>query len=99
MAESFDPSKLAEYRAVLHKLCECLENISIESDACWNVALAHGATFYELQEAKQAALLDPQIRKQAREDYSAMWKALEASGEAAFFEDLLQSLPTPEKPN
>ena len=99
MDESPVAPKLEEYRAVLRRLCECLENISIESDACREVALAHGATFYEIDEVKKAALLDPEIRKQAREDYKEMWKALEVSGEAAFFEDLLQSLPTPEKPN
>jgi hypothetical protein len=91
--------RLEEYKAVLRKLCECLENISIESDACREIALAHGATFYEIDEAKKDALLDPEIRKQAREDYSAMWKALEDSGTAAFYEDLLQSLPPHGKPN
>ncbi len=99
MDESFNARKLEEYKLVLHKLCECLENISIELDACREVALSHGATFYEIEEAKKSALLEPQIRKKARADYAAMWKALDDAGTAAFYEDLLQSLQPDGKPN
>ena len=91
--------ELDKHKEILDKLCECLENISIESDACREVALAHGATLCEISEAKKAALLDPEIRKEARETYAAMWKAIHESGEAAFYEEILQAMSPNEKLN
>src|SRR5208282_6029451 len=99
MADSFDASKLEEWKAVLRKLIECVELVSIEGDACEKLALEKGATCLEVAAAKEAALVDPEIQRQIREVYLAMWKALEETGTEAFLEEILHSLPTHGKPN
>ncbi|MGA2890850.1 MAG: hypothetical protein ABSE51_22740 [Terracidiphilus sp.] len=94
-----DRPKFDEYKSTLRKLCECLENLSIEADSYRQSALSLGANVFELEAAKDAALNDPEIRSQARKDYEKMWEVLETSSDSAYFEDLLLSLELRGKPN
>ena len=94
-----DRPKFEEYKSTLRRLCECLENLSIEADSYRQSALSLGANVFELEASRDAALNHPEIRKQARKDYEKMWEALETSGDSAYFEDILLSLESRGKPN
>jgi hypothetical protein len=85
--------------ATVRALVEQLHQTWIEKEACAKVALDHGATDREIEEAKVNAVADPQIQLETREQFSGMWEALENDAKALQIADLLGSLPPTDKPN
>ena len=83
----------------LKALVAQLHQLWIEKEACAGLAMAHGATLVQVEQAKQAALDDPTIQRETREQFSGMWKALEEGAQTLRFAELLQSLPPTDKPN
>jgi hypothetical protein len=87
-------------RETFLKLCTELEDLWIEKEAYRDFMLTTGiATHERLDQLKSAALADPEIRKETREQFSYMWKALEEVGDAALLEDLSRLPPPSGKPN
>jgi hypothetical protein len=91
--------KFEAYKTSLRGLTEQFDILLVEKDACERLALARGATYTEIEDAKQIALDDPEIRQQFREHYAEMWKALDDAGQDASAEEILEQLPNTEKPN
>lgn len=85
--------------APLRGLVEQLHKLWIEKEACAKLAVKHGATYPEVEEAKQTDLDNPTIQQETREQFSEMWSALERGAQTLRFSDLLQSLPSTDKPN
>jgi hypothetical protein len=87
-------------RETFRKLCAELEDLWIEKEAYRDFMLTVGMTTPEhLDQLKSVALADPEIRKETREQFSDMWKALNEVGDAALFEDLSKLPPPSGKPN
>ena len=86
-------NKLQELVGILRRIVEQLDIITVEKDAVERLAIKKGATYPEVEQAKQEALDDPEIRQETRETYAAMWKALEDAGTAAFAEEMFRDLP------
>jgi hypothetical protein len=91
--------KFEAYKTSLRGLTEQFDILLVEKDACERLAHDRGATYAEIENAKQAALADPEIRQQFREDYAEMWKALDEAAQDASAEEILGQLPNTEKPN
>jgi hypothetical protein len=92
-------SKLEEFREVLRKFVEQLDILWVEKEACAKLAMQKGATYPEVELAKQAAVDDPEIRRQTRELFADMWKSLDEFGTTVVFEEMLQDLPPHGRPN
>lgn len=93
-------SELEAFLEILRALCVEVENLSIENGVYFDTILESGTiNLPTLKERVAAAQADPEKRKEARQVFSLMWKAIEDSGSAAIFEGLLNNLPPTDKPN
>jgi hypothetical protein len=77
----------------LQNLVQQLHQVWIEKEACANLAISLGATFAQVEKAKEAALNDPEIQQQTRELFSEMWRALESAANSVFKVPLRRQLP------
>lgn len=85
---------------MLRQLCTLVENLAIENQVYFDAILESGSiNLPNLEERVNEAQVDPEKRKQVHQMYSEMWKVVEDTGTAAFFEDLLKDLPPTDKPN
>lgn len=92
--------ELEAFREILRSLCVEVENLSIENSVYFDAILeSRTISLPALREKVAQAQLDPGKRKEARQAFSGMWKAIEDSGSAAVFENLLDNLPPTGKPN
>jgi archaellum component FlaC len=91
---------LEHLKETLRKLCMEVENLAIENTVYFDAILeSRTINLPNLKERVAEAQLDPVKRKEVRQMYSEMWKAVEDSGTDAFFEGLLKDLPPTGEPN
>jgi len=89
-----------KFRADLRALCTLIEDMTIENQVYFDAILdAGGINIPSLKDQVKDAQSDPVRRKQVHEQYSEMWAAVEASGNAALSQALLEDLPQTDKPN
>jgi hypothetical protein len=95
-----DTELLARLKRTLERLIDHVEDLAIERDVCEELAVAkERSTYPAVKMAKEAALVDPEIRKGVREQYPQMPKGLLHDAVDAFEEGQLLDLPIPYKPN
>jgi hypothetical protein len=99
MASESAVGKREELLAILRKLVDQFDIVWVEKEAVERLAISKGATYPEVERVKEDALADPEIRRETREQFGEMWKALEVAGIAAVYEETLRDLPPPERPN
>ncbi|MGC2695360.1 MAG: hypothetical protein WA738_06170 [Candidatus Angelobacter sp.] len=95
-----DMPEFEHFKETMRKLCTELENLSIENSVYFDLILeARIISYEELKETAAKALLDPERRAEAHQNYSDMWKAVDEASSGAAFEEMLNSLPPTDKPN
>ena len=91
--------QVEQFKNVLRKIAQELEDLSIEKELYQNMLLASGVTLDALEEAAKQALADPETRKVTHNQLLGMWETLEKTGTDAWIEDLLKGPSPSGKPN
>jgi hypothetical protein len=74
--------------------------VSIINDAYYEIIVSAGIFNHDdLIGIRDRTLLHPEKWEQAHRDFAEMWKALGTYGKAAFYEEMLDNLPSTVKPN
>ena len=92
--------QLEDFKRILVQLCVEIENLSIENSVYFDAIIESGTISpLKLKEQVVEAQQNSVKREETRQRFSQMWEALQDSGTAAVFEDLLNNLPPTGKPN
>jgi hypothetical protein len=94
-----DIPSLEHVKTTLAAIAESVVILTVERDACEELAEIKGASLIQIRNAKRDAVANPAKMKAAREQYAELRQVLSENGIASFLEALALDLQQKQKVN